>query len=126
RALRIWSAGCSSGQEPYTIAMVTRSLPELADWDVRVLAADVSAGMLSKARAGRYAQIEVNRGLPTELLNEHFERDGVGWRLKDDLKRTVEFRRLNLAASEIDTEAAPDVIFLRNVLAAFDAETQRR
>jgi chemotaxis protein methyltransferase CheR len=127
RAVRVWSIGCSSGQEPYTVAMVLRAiLGDESDWDARVVAADVSAGLLAKAREGRYAQIEVNRGLTADLLERHFERDGVGWRLKDDVKQTVEFRRANVVALEVDDETRPDIVLLRNVISVFDDGTRRR
>jgi chemotaxis protein methyltransferase CheR len=126
RTLRVWSIGCSSGQEPYSVAMLLRSSPHLADWDTRIVAADVSVGMLARARTARYAQIEVNRGLSTDLLTEHFERDGVGWRLKDDVKDAVEFRRANVALLDGGPDGRPDVILLRNVISLFDASTQRR
>jgi chemotaxis protein methyltransferase CheR len=97
-----------------------------SDWDARIVAADVSAGLLAKARAGRYAQIEVNRGLTSELLERHFERDGVGWRLKDDLKQAVEFRRANVVGLEVDDDSRPDIVLLRNVISVFDDDTRRR
>lgn len=125
RSLSIWSAACSSGQEVYTIAMTLREhFPQLASWNVRILATDLSTEMLAKAREGRYGQIEVNRGLPAAQLVKYFHRAGAGWQVNDDLKRGIEFREMNLAAPW----PAPghfDVVFIRNVLIYFDVDTKR-
>lgn len=80
RTLTIWSAACSSGQEPYTIAMVLRErFPELAGWNVRILSTDISHEMLARAATGRYSRAEVNRGLPPAMLGRWFDRDGPDW-----------------------------------------------
>jgi chemotaxis protein methyltransferase CheR len=125
RALRIWSAASSSGQEAYSIAMVARErVPELAGWTVRIVGTDIAEGVLAQAREGRYAQLEVNRGLPAPMLARYFERDGIAWRVKPELKEHVEFQRLNLVAPW-PAGMRFDVVFLRNVLIYFDAETKR-
>lgn len=125
RALRIWSAASSTGQEPYSIAMLlAEHFPELDDWDVSILATDISSQALARARAGKYHQLEVNRGLPPRYLGKYFERDELSWVLRESVKRRVEFRAMNLAAT---WPALPtmDVVLLRNVLIYFDAETRR-
>ena len=125
RSLSIWSAACSSGQEPYTIAMTLReTFPQLASWNLKILATDLSTEMVSKAREGRYAQIEANRGLPAPLLGKYFDRAGMGWQVKDDIKRGIEFREMNLVTP---WQPMPrfDVVFIRNVLIYFDVETKR-
>ncbi|GAA1794890.1 protein-glutamate O-methyltransferase CheR [Planosporangium flavigriseum] len=124
RTLRIWSAACSSGQEPYSLAMVLQeSLP--AGWSYEILATDLSQEMLARAQAGRFTQLEVNRGLPANMLVRHFERDGTNWKVTPGLRKNITFRRLNLAAP-LPPLPQFDVVFLRNVLIYFDVETKRQ
>jgi chemotaxis protein methyltransferase CheR len=126
RSLNVWCAACSTGQEPYTIAMVLRDhFPALRAWKVRILATDLSRDVLEKARAGRYGQLEVNRGLPAASLVKHFRREGLHYQVSDDLKELIEFREMNLAEAWPPI-ARMDVVFLRNVLIYFDVETKRR
>ena len=125
RCINVWSAACSSGQEPYSIAMIVREqFPQLLAGGVRLIASDLSLSMLARARAGRFAQIEVNRGLPAPLLVKYFTRDDSGWQARDELRRMIEFREFNLT-----THWPPlppmDVILLRNVLLYFDVEVRR-
>jgi chemotaxis protein methyltransferase CheR len=123
RQLRVWSAACSSGQEPYTLAMqLSDNLP--AGWTYEILGTDISTEMLNRAEAGQYTQLEVNRGLPAASLVRHFERVGTHWRISSQLRRNVSFRRLNLAAP-LPPLPQFDVIFLRNVLIYFDVATKR-
>jgi chemotaxis protein methyltransferase CheR len=123
RRLRVWSAACSSGQEPYSLAIeLERSLP--AGWTYEILATDISTEMLERARKGEFSQVEVNRGLPAQLLLEHFDRDGAYWRISSGLRRAVTFQQMNLAAP-MPALAPFDVVFLRNVLIYFDVETKR-
>jgi chemotaxis protein methyltransferase CheR len=126
RVLNIWSAACSSGQEPYSVALLLHHyFPDLAGWDVRLLASDLSAAMLERARRGFYSELEVSRGLPPELLEASFERQGDGWQIRDEIRRRVEFRRINL--SGVWPELPPlDLILLRNVLIYFDAPTRQQ
>jgi chemotaxis protein methyltransferase CheR len=122
-SLRIWSAACSSGQEPYTLAMVLADhLP--AGWTYQILASDLSTEMLSRAEKGRFSQLEMNRGLPAAMLVRHFERVGTEWQVAAPLRRNLSFSSINLAGP---LPALPpfDVIFLRNVLIYFDLETKR-
>lgn len=125
RELTIWCAASSSGQEPYTIAMTLREhFPELAGWTVRILGTDLSSEMIRRSREGRYGQIEVNRGLPAPLLIKYFEKRGVEWEVKPDLKRWCEFRELNLI-EPWGPLPTMDIVFLRNVLIYFDVATKR-
>ncbi|MGD8440700.1 MAG: protein-glutamate O-methyltransferase CheR [Holophagae bacterium] len=126
RSIVIWSAGCSSGQEPYSIAMMIReSFPELVTWNLRLLASDVSDGVLDRSRQGTYSQVEVNRGLPASFLVKYFSQRGTSWRLKDDIRSMVAFFRHNLVR---EAPALPpiDILCMRNVLIYFDLETKRR
>ena len=125
RCINIWSAACSSGQEPYSIAMLIRErFPQLVAGGVRIVASDLSTTMLERARAGLFTKIEVNRGLPAPMLVRYFTQVDPSWKIRDDLRNMIEFRELNLAVS---WPSLPffDVIFLRNVLLYFDAETRR-
>jgi len=126
KELNFWSAACSSGQEPYSLAMVLQEyFPSLADWSVRIVATELSADMLARAREGLYSQLEVNRGLPAMLLVKHFRQRGTDWQIREDLRRRVEFQILNLA------EAWPllppmDIVLMRNVLIYFGLDTKKK
>ncbi|GAA4362060.1 CheR family methyltransferase [Angustibacter luteus] len=123
RRLRVWSAACSSGQEPYSIAMVLGDAPQLAGWSIDVLGTDLSLEMVERCREGRYSQLEVNRGLPATSLVKHFERDGAAWRVNQSLAARTTFRQLNLARPLVGLGTF-DVVFLRNVLIYFDLATK--
>lgn len=126
RKLQIWSAACSSGQEPYTIAMLLReNFPELARWTVSIVATDLSDEMLERARRGSFNQIEVNRGLPAPLLAKYFKKVGVRWEIQPELRQMIDFRPLNLIGDWPSLPAA-DVVFMRNVLIYFDNETKKK
>lgn len=123
RLLRIWSAGCSTGQEPYSIAMVMKeNEARLAGMRVEVIATDLAAEALGRAREGAYTQFEVQRGLPIRMLVKYFRQDGDRWRVVPDLKDMVQFRQFSLleALSEFGMF---DIVFCRNVLCYFDEAT---
>jgi chemotaxis protein methyltransferase CheR len=125
RELTIWCAACSAGQEPYTIGMLLREyFPSLASWKVRILATDLSSEILSRAREGRYSQLEVNRGLPASFLVKYFHKEGCNWQLREDIRRMVEFQMTNLASA---WPALPpmDIIMMRNVLIYFGMDTKK-
>jgi chemotaxis protein methyltransferase CheR len=125
RRLDVWCAACSTGQEPYSFALLLREhFPDLAGWRVNVLATDLSGEVLGRARAGRYTQLEVNRGLPAALLARYFRQHGTGWELAADVRKAVEFRELNLA-KPWPVLPRMDLIFLRNVMIYFDPETKK-
>lgn len=126
RRLSIWCAACSSGQEPYSVAILLKEhFPQLAAWDVRILATDISPTMIERARAGNYSQLEVNRGLRAPLLVRYFTRQGSRFRLNEDVRSMVEFRVHNLTGS---WAAIPqvDVVLMRNVLIYFDPRTKKQ
>lgn len=120
RRLAIWSAACSSGQEPYSLAMVLREMgAQLGGWSIRILATDISRAMLEKAREGLYTQFEVQRGVPEHLLQRYFQQERSCWRLDADIRRMVEFRPFNLLYDPRELGSF-DVVFCRNVLIYFD------
>ncbi|HET7499806.1 MAG TPA: protein-glutamate O-methyltransferase CheR [Kofleriaceae bacterium] len=126
RKLQIWSGACSSGQEPYSVAMLLREhFPALAAWHVRVLATDLSTEMLARSRAGRYSQLEVNRGLPVSYRVKYFDKIGLEWQVRGDLRKMLDLRELNLAGPW-NTMPPTDLVMLRNVLIYFDVETKRQ
>jgi chemotaxis protein methyltransferase CheR len=125
RQLNIWCAAASSGQEPYTILMMLReNFPELLRWKLTFIASDISKEMLDRCREGCYSQLEVNRGLPAPLLVKYFQKIGTEWQIKEDLRRMVDFRQINLAQSW-PLFPPMDVIFMRNVLIYFDIGTKK-
>jgi chemotaxis protein methyltransferase CheR len=123
RTIKVWSAASSSGQEPYTLSMILHdNLPP--GWNFEILGTDISTEMLTRAEAGQYTQLEVNRGLPAPLLVKHFERNGAHWKVASTLRKNVSFRRLNLAAP-FPPMGPFDIVFIRNVLIYFDVQTKR-
>lgn len=124
RRLQIWSAACSTGQEPYSLVMHVRErLPQLGDWQLQVVATDISPSCLAQARSGVYRQLEVNRGLPAPYLLKYFARNGLDYALKDEIRQAVQFRALNLVGNwPIDIK--PDLLLMRNVLIYFDQQTK--
>lgn len=125
RTINIWSAACSTGQEPYSVAMLLReNFLALDSWKVEILATDLSNDVLDRAKEGRYSQLEINRGLPAPMLVKYFVKDGTGWRIKDEIRSMVEFRQLNLVENW-PTVQRMDIVLLRNVLIYFDLETRK-
>ncbi len=120
--LRIWSAACSSGQEPYSIAMALADVVPAGR--LRILATDLSAEMIQRAERARYSQLEVNRGLPAPMLVRHFVRAGADWEVAAPVRAQVDFRRHNLLHAP--PGGGPfDMVFLRNVLIYFDLATKQ-
>lgn len=125
RRLNIWSAACSTGQEPYSLAMLLlEHFPELADWTVSILATDLSAKVLKSAAQGRYSQFEVNRGLPANYLVKYFSKEKEQWRVKPEVKKWIEFRPMNLV-QPWPVLLPFDLIFIRNVMIYFGVETKK-
>ncbi|MEO8427694.1 MAG: protein-glutamate O-methyltransferase CheR [Verrucomicrobiota bacterium] len=125
RQVNFWCGAASTGQEPYSVLMlIAEHFPELLKWDVKFIATDLCSEVLARSRAGCFSQLEVNRGLPASLLVKYFVRQGASWEIREDLRRRVEFREMNLVK---DWPALPplDIVFLRNVLIYFDVETKK-
>lgn len=125
RRLRVWCGAASSGQEPYSLAiLLLEHFPMLSSWDVRIVATDLSREILQKARSGRYTQLEVNRGLPAPLLVKYFERSGLDWTVREPVRRLVQFEEMNLVRPWLRLPPS-DLVMLRNVLIYFDVPTKR-
>lgn len=126
RSVDVWCAAASTGQEPYSVAMLLQDwLLAHPGWRARIVATDLDEQVLARARTGRYSQLEVNRGLPVQRLVRHFVRVGTEWELDPGLRRMVEFRQLNLAAAFPPATGMYDVVFCRNVLIYFDLQAKR-
>jgi chemotaxis protein methyltransferase CheR len=123
KRVRIWCAAASTGQEPYSIAMLLAERDDLADWRIEILATDISNDALDRAKAGLYSQFEVQRGLPIQSLMQHFAQEGEQWRVAKKLRERVEFRQVNLL-SDFSRLGTFDVVFCRNVLIYFDRDTK--
>jgi chemotaxis protein methyltransferase CheR len=126
KRINIWCGASSTGQEPYTIAFIIKECGlQLGGWTVDFTASDISEEVLTRARNGTFSQLEVNRGLPVPMLIKFFDKVGLEWQVKADVRKMINFRKLNLM------EAFPampemDVVFLRNVLIYFDVPTKKR
>lgn len=116
KRIRIWSAACSTGQEPYSLAMaIAENAEKWRGWQVQIMATDVSGTALAQARAGKYSQFEIQRGLPVMLMVKHFEQKGEEWFAKEHLRRMVTFAEHNMLESPRHLGAF-DVILCRNML----------
>ena len=122
RRLRIWSAACSTGQEPYSLSMhLMESLPDAARWDIKIVATDVADESLAFASEGVYGLHEINRGLPTAFCMKYFVQEGRRWKVVDALRSLIRFEKGNLFKEP--PEGGPfDMIFCRNVLIYFEHE----
>ena len=124
RRLRLWSAACAAGQEPYSLAMILADeQARLAGWRVTLLASDISGEMVARAQAASYSQFEVGRGLPLKYLVRYFDPESDRWQLKPELSKMVQFRTINLL-DDLTELGRFDAIFCRNVLIYFDQETK--
>jgi chemotaxis protein methyltransferase CheR len=125
RSLNIWCAACSNGQEPYSIAMLIREhYPLLGNWSLQIIASDFSSKVLTRARQGRYNQLEIKRGLPKNLREKYFRQQESEWQIKDEIRHMVDFQQINLLHSWSSLPTL-DIIFLRNVLIYFDIPTKK-
>jgi chemotaxis protein methyltransferase CheR len=124
-SLTVWCAACSSGQEPYSLAIaLTERHPDLVRTGrVRIIATDVSPTMVERCRQGRFSTLEVNRGLPARHLVRHFEQHGRDWVASPDLRRLVDVRELNLTGAWTGVPRC-EMVWLRNVLIYFSAQTK--
>jgi len=124
KTIRVWCAASSSGQEPYSIAMLWKEMA-IPDWKLEILGTDLSEEMLERCRLGRYLQLEVNRGLPAMYLVKYFERDGTNWVVSEELRKMCRWQKFNLK-DPMRGLGPFDLVFCRNVLIYFDHETKSR
>jgi chemotaxis protein methyltransferase CheR len=126
RRLSIWSAAASTGQEAYSFSiMLKENFPELVNWKVELVGTDISPTALAQAREGRYSKIEINRGLAAPLLIRYFQQQDNRWVLRDDIRKMVEFREMNLAGSWHGLPVF-DLVFIRNVMIYMSLDTRRK
>jgi chemotaxis protein methyltransferase CheR len=130
RSLRLWSAGCSSGEEPYSMAVtVLDGLPRAFAWDVRILASDIDTDMLERGRTAVYPADQLTQ-VPEQLRRRYFLRGrgaSEGWvRVRPDVQQLVSFRRINLRDEAWPIRTLFDAVFCRNVIIYFDRQLQQR
>jgi len=125
RFLRFWSAASSSGQEPYSIAMLLKEKFAFPSWKFSILATDICSAVRARAAEGRYSQMEINRGLPATMLTKYFVRSGLDWMIAPSVREMVEFHACNLAEPWLDIPKM-DVVFLRNVMIYFDVSIRKQ
>jgi chemotaxis protein methyltransferase CheR len=124
RRLRIWCAAASTGQEPYSLAILLNEASyRLAGWQIEIVATDISTEVLEKAKAGLYSQFEVQRGLPIQLLLKYFTQVGDQWQISPQIRAMVDYRPLNLI-KDFGYLGTFDVVYCRNVLIYFDGVTK--
>ncbi|MDP6351772.1 MAG: protein-glutamate O-methyltransferase CheR [Alphaproteobacteria bacterium] len=124
RRIRLWSAACSTGQEPYSFAMIIKDIGELLNgWRVEIFATDLSSEALDKAKVGLYSQFEVQRGLPVTMMTRYFKRTEETWQIDSAIRAMVTFREFNLL-EDFSRLGSFDAIYCRNVLIYFDKETK--
>ena len=122
--VRIWSAACSSGQEPYTLSMLLKEdAAKLAGMSFDIVATDLSTEIVAKAKAGIYSQFEVQRGLPIQMLIKYFQQNGEQWQIDSALRNMVDYRLFNLL-DEYTGLGRFDIVYCRNVLIYFDQPTK--
>ena len=125
RQLNFWCGAASTGQESYSVMMtLAEHFPELLSWNFKYIATELCQDAMARAKAGRYSQLEVNRGLPATLLVKYFARQGAEWEFREDLRKRVDFRERNLIKEWVWMPPL-DIVFLRNVLIYFDIETKK-
>jgi chemotaxis protein methyltransferase CheR len=124
RQIRIWCAAASTGQEPYSLAILLKEMAaQVAGWRIEILGTDLSTEVLEKAKVGIYSQFEVQRGLPIQLLVKYFAQVGETWQVAPEIRAMVQYKPLNLLQpfSQLGTF---DIVFCRNVLIYFDQDTK--
>ncbi|CEJ14222.1 Chemotaxis protein methyltransferase Cher2 [bacterium YEK0313] len=124
RHIRIWCAAASTGQEPYSLAMMLKEMgPAVAGWRIEIIGTDLSNEVLERARAGIYTQFEVQRGLPIQMLLKYFTQNGDQWTIAPEIRAMVQYRPLNLL-NDFSALGQFDIIYCRNVLIYFDQPTK--
>jgi len=127
KRLRIWSAGCSTGEEPYTIAVILHEVlrAEISSWDIRITANDLSEAVLAQAREGVYSEYSL-RTTPKEIVTRHFVQNGPSFKLRPEVKRLVSFGQINLSdRAQLKRVERSHIVFCRNVIIYFDDEMKK-
>ena len=125
KQFNIWCGAASTGQEIYSMLMlINEHLPELLTWNFKFVATDLCQDVLAKSKLGRYNQLEVNRGLPAAMLVKYFTRTGSDWEVREDLRRRVDCKEMNLVKDWLPLPQL-DIVMLRNVLIYFDVESKK-
>lgn len=126
KRLRIWCAAASSGQEPYSLAILLKeNAAKLPGWNFEIIATDIDTAILETAKRAEYSQFEVQRGLPIQMLMKYFEQKGDRWALKNEIKSMVSFKPFNLL-EPMNGLGMFDIIFCRNVLIYFERQTKSK
>lgn len=125
KTLKIWSAACSTGQEPYSVIMALLEDEKCKALDFSIFATDLDFHVLERAKEGLYSQFEVQRGVPINLLLKYFTQEGDQWRIKDDMRKKVKFEKFNLLDNAGSFDHF-DIIMCRNVLIYFDEDTKKQ
>jgi chemotaxis protein methyltransferase CheR len=124
RAIRIWCAASSTGQEPYSLAMILKDMgASLSGWRTEIVATDLSQEVLEKSKSGIFSQFEVQRGLPIQMLVKYFTQTNETWQLSPEIRAMVQFKQLNLL-HDFSHLGIFDIIFCRNVLIYFDQDAK--
>jgi len=128
KRIDIWSAACSTGQEPYSIAMLLLEhfSTYLRSYNVFIYATDISKKSIERAKQGLYHQIEINRGLPANYLVKYFKQEGSYWRIDEKVRRMVKFEVLNLLEADLKVRQKFDIIMCRYVLIYFNLDTKKK
>jgi len=125
-SIRIWSAGCSTGQEVYSIAIVLKELlPDLRKFSIKLLGTDISDSAIAQASYGQYSKFEIERGLPRDKLLKYFNANGNHWKVKDEIRAMATFKKQNLMESFLGLGRF-DIIFCRNVAIYFPLEDRKK
>ena len=126
KRLSVWSAACSSGQEPYSLAILMKEkFPFLFQWNLTLVASDFSRGVLDRAREGLYSPRETGRGLPPQFLPKYFHPAGPDWRVNDDIRGAIDFREVNLKDPGAKGSGV-DLLLLRNAMIYFDLDMKKK
>lgn len=128
KRLRIWSAGCSTGEEPYTLAMIIHEVlgSELASWDIKITANDLSEKVLKSARRAVYSEYAL-RTTPKEIIRKYFDQDGKQYKVKPNVKQLVSFGQINLSdRMQVKRVERSEIVFCRNVIIYFDEAMKKK
>lgn len=125
REINIWNCACSTGQEPYSLAMMIREhFPLLLNWKLNILASDISQKALNKAKQGVYHQFDIDRGLPENYKNKYFKKVADGWQLNSEVRNMISFQEINIAKA-LPNLPMMDLLFMRNVLIYFERHNKQ-